>query len=238
MPPAPTNQIAHRRRAAGHRRGLTLIEAVLATVLLAMVTLSTTSMVSLVTGSTARQQKRLAAAELANRLMLIRIDDEENLPRPNETIAYRNDPSLTPRQQWRYRWDLDEERSVRLIPSETSNRTENGRTEAFARLGERIRLVTVRVWLAEQSGGSRVYTTEVPHARAVRLVDPIGLKNTDSFSRRFSGQQGIDRLLDTLLEGAEQFGGAGEQNRVRDALREGFGGGGGSGGGSGGGGSP
>ena len=206
--------------APAHRRGLTLIEVVLAAVLLAMVTLTATSMMSLTVGSTARQQKRLAAAELANRLMLIRMDDEENLPGPTETIAYRNDPSLTARQQWRFRWDIEEADSVRLESSEAAQGAEGGRNEAFLRLADRIKLVTVRVWLSEASGGSFSFDTEVPNARAVRLVNELSLRNQDSFARRFSGQEGINRLLDTVLEGAERFGGA-DRDAIQDAINGG-----------------
>ncbi|MEM0983035.1 MAG: type II secretion system protein [Planctomycetota bacterium] len=219
-----TTRRAIQRIAASHGRGLTLLETLLASILLAMVTLAITSIVSTISEAATEQQQRLAAAELANRIMLIRVDDEENLPGETQTIAYRPSEE-TPRKQWRYRWRLVEQDGVRLEPSATARGTANGGTsDAVQGLVQRTKLVRVDVWLSEESDGSFTDTPLVPRATAVRLVNPLNLRNKDSFSRRYSGEEGTARLLEDVLEGSPDAAGGAPPNaaqQVRDALRAG-----------------
>lgn len=88
----------HRSRAL--RRGATLLEVVLASVILGMVAVSVTSAISFVARSDLHGQRKLGAYELANRVILQYLDDPDLLP--SQSSPYDDGRFL-------YRWELIEE---------------------------------------------------------------------------------------------------------------------------------
>jgi len=167
---------------------VTLLETVLGVLLLGMVTATLAGAVGALRSQGERNRQRLAAMELANRLLLQYVDDEENLPSELLPVAY--DGLL-------YRW-RSEVRPVDVRISDAGRRTrdESGRT-GFD-FGRRLKVVSVSVWLAGESGGSDVENDRVPRASLSRIVDPIAFRNADSVDRRFGDDP--TRMMEVLLD--------------------------------------
>ncbi len=180
---------ARRRVARTARRGATFLEAVLGVVLLGLVTASLAGAVSFMNKADARLSRKLAAAELGNRLILQFIDDRESLPSPSLPIEYN--ATL-------YRWSLDEEPVKFNVRNEGTGQSTSG-VGGGASL-DRVRYVVVRVWLDTESGGSREFTSDVPHAVLTRLVDPLAFSNPDSLQTLLEQEDGINRLLELMMQ--------------------------------------
>jgi prepilin-type N-terminal cleavage/methylation domain-containing protein len=150
-----------------HRRGLTFIETVCAVALLGIVSATVYGAFNSILSSQQRQQHRLNAMELANRLILQYLDEASSMPTSGLPILYGKN---------RYRWDL-KEIPVRLLPSRPEIAEE--RASAAPISVDRMQAIAVRVWLSEESGGSTVYDTNIPAVALTRLMDPIALRNPD-----------------------------------------------------------
>jgi type II secretory pathway pseudopilin PulG len=188
---APHHVRAVRRgRARRHdaRRGSIILEAILATVLLGMIGATLAAAASFMTMSQRRSEQRLAAAELANRLMLQYIDNQDAMPSDSLPVEYNADL---------FRWTMDVQpvRIEMVNPTETQNARDVGGINF-----DRIKLVAIRVWLGEDSGGSRGYTTEVPNAFVSRLIDPLAFNNPDSLQTMLEEPGGLERLFQRLME--------------------------------------
>jgi hypothetical protein len=158
---------------------------ILSVALLSMLAATLAAHAGLVRSTQVRQQDRLACTELASRLLLQYIDGKETMPSPGLPLEYG--PRL-------YRWSLDEARVVmRLNPAALAAADKNI-------TADRIVQATVRVWLAEDSGGSVTYTDAVPHATLTRLVDPLALKNPDTIEKQFNTPEGLQKFLNQVLD--------------------------------------
>ncbi len=185
------------RGGRGVRPGVTFLEAVLGVVLLGLVTASLAASVSLMQRSHARLERRLAAAELANRLILQYIDDSQSLPSRSLPLEYGTDL---------FRWSMEEQR-VRFV-----TRTAATPTAGTAGVGsgvslDRVQMVMLRVWLAPESGGSTQYSSDIPGVVITRLVDPLAFSNPDSLQSLLEQPDGIERLMN--LFGDLDAGGGG-----------------------------
>ncbi|MEZ6244041.1 MAG: prepilin-type N-terminal cleavage/methylation domain-containing protein [Phycisphaerales bacterium] len=182
----------------GARRGMTMLEVVLAVVLLALLAATFATSHSYIHAAASREAQRLGAAEIANRMMLQYIDDKKMLPPQSTQLDYN---------QQRYRWSLDEiPVDLKLDPAAAENESQRG-----GGLGlERIRMIVVRAWLSEDSGGSYIYTDSVPSITLTRLFDPLGFEHhsPDSAERQLGTEEGIREVLDTILrlQGGTQSG--------------------------------
>ena len=182
--PQPNRRALHARA----RRGVTFLEALLASVLLAMVASTLAGGVAFMTNSQRRMDQKLGAAELANRLILQYIDDRESLPDRSLPIEYDIDL---------YRWTL-EEAPVEFV-------FDNIQADDAAGVGggaslSRIKLITVRVWLSADSGGALAYTSEVPSCTITRLIDPLAFNNPDSLKTLLEQPGGLERLFNSMME--------------------------------------
>ena len=121
------------------RRGLTLLETIFSTVLIASTAGLLASSVSDARGSLARQRNLLGVAEVANRLILIQIDNPDDLPQLGSTINYDGRA---------FRWDVRVEQSVTLDLSE-QGQIAMAETRQSLSFGKRVKLITAEVWLAE-----------------------------------------------------------------------------------------
>lgn len=169
------------------RRGLTLIETVVAVALLATLASVVVVGISMVMGQQIRQQQRLAAAEISNRLILQYLDDPDSLPDPNLPVAYGNE---------KYRW------TIVIAPVNLLS----ARAEVGSELEERSRLtldrmnaLTITVWLGEESGGSFTYEPSSPFFAITRVVDPVSnvTRNPDSLQNAARTEAGRARILNT-----------------------------------------
>ncbi|RMH26722.1 MAG: hypothetical protein D6692_08670 [Planctomycetota bacterium] len=182
---------------AASRPGVSFLEAILGVVLLGLVTASLAGAVSFMHKSEARLTRKLAASELANRLILQFIDDRESLPSRALPIEYG--PDL-------YRWSL-EEQPVEFQMETQGTGADTGGVGGGVSL-DRVRYVVVRVWLAYESGGSQTFSADVPHATLTRLVDPLAFSNPDSLQTLLEQPDGIERLMQLLMQLEDGTGGA------------------------------
>ncbi|HYE63632.1 MAG TPA: type II secretion system protein [Phycisphaerales bacterium] len=165
MEPARHNP---RRTRRSLRRGLTFIETVCAVALLGIVAATVYATFGTIMGTQDRQQHRLNAMEVANRLILQYLDDARTMPQAGLPVEYG---------KYRYRWELTEV-PVRLVPSRQDIADE--RASAAPISVDRMQALAVKVWLSEESGGSLQYDTAVPAVALTRLMDPIALRNPDT----------------------------------------------------------
>lgn len=176
------------RRRRARERGITILEVVFAVSLLAMTTATLLSANSYVLKSQGREAQRLGAAELANRLLLQYIDDKNSLPSDALPIEYH---------RWRYRWRMEERRvSIAYNPAADVDEEPTG-------IGpERVRLMVVRVWLSEESGGSALFNQDVPSVVITRFYDPLGFEyhSPDSNENTLSTDEGLREIMNEIIE--------------------------------------
>lgn len=153
--------------------GLTFLEVMCAAAILAGVAAAVLSALSYVFAANERDLKRLAAAEVANRLMLIRLDSEEEFKRLAPLVSYGND---------KYRYSMNQT-SVGILPAKPDPASTRGSSL------DRFLNVSLSVWLSEESGGSVEPTPGVPSAMLVRVVDPIPLRNPNSLVNTFKSDE-------------------------------------------------
>lgn len=168
---------------------MTFLEAILAVVLLSMVATTLSSAVSFMSQSQKRLEQKLGAAELANRLILQYIDDRDSLPDRSLPIEYDMDL---------YRWTL-EEAPVKFVFDSQAQSDDSGRVGGGVSLN-RIKLITIRVWLGPDSGGSRSFDPSVPNTIVNRLIDPLAFNNPDSLETLLQQPGGIEKLFESLLQ--------------------------------------
>ncbi len=187
----PSRHWTHRRACHHHvRSGVTLLEAILAVVLLGMVAATLASAAGFMGSMQNRMEQRLGAAELGNRLMLQFIDDRESLPSRSLPIEYNADF---------FRWTL-EEKPVRFNV-ENNVAAQSGASAVGSGVNlSRIKLVTITVWLGADSGGSRALEPGIPKATITRLIDPLAFSNPDSLSTLIEQPGGIEQLLQSFIE--------------------------------------
>jgi type II secretory pathway pseudopilin PulG len=169
---------------------MTLIEAVLAVVLLGMVGTMLASASGFMGNMQGRLGQRLGAAELGNRLMLQFMDDRDSLPSKALPIEYNAEF---------YRWTLEE------IPVTFNVETSDELQTSASAVGggvnlQRIKLISIKVWLGADSGGSRAFEQGIPSATITRLIDPLAFSNPDSLQTMLDQPGGIEKLLKAFVE--------------------------------------
>jgi type II secretory pathway pseudopilin PulG len=179
------------RRSRSNRDGLTLIEAVAAITLLAVLAAMVLSSLSGMIKAQTRQMQRLGAGEIANRLMLQYLDDPQTMPGEGLPVAYDGA---------RYRWQLAKS-AARLTPAVAGDNSRGGLSL------DRLGTVTVRVWLSEESGGAATFgQAGVPNYTLTRVVDPTYVfRNPDSLDNMIKNPQRM-REFQEMFTGVEQGG--------------------------------
>lgn len=194
----------------GSRRGLTLLECVLASALLGMVAAGFLGMISAIWGWQGRQQQSLGAAELANRLILTYLDDSTAMPSSSLPIEYG---------PYRYRWKMKAEAVKMRDPDDLPPEVAQKRAEKSQRSGlDRIKFVSVHVWLSEESGGGMTAGADTPQATLERLVDPLAFRNPDSIKKKFNNPGKLGEMLSDLAR--DQQGGDQGADKTKDKLGE------------------
>jgi len=161
------------------------MEAVLATTLLGMITVMVVGSVSYLRLGEVRRSRTLAAAEIAHRLTLQRLDEKRALdPLRGKPLEYKGDF---------YRWELNEQN---LRTREFFD--DGGAANASAtRTIDRLSRMTVRVWLAEDSGGAFEWAGAegVPRFELIRVFDRLPIHNPDSMKKLIESEEGIRDLI-------------------------------------------
>jgi prepilin-type N-terminal cleavage/methylation domain-containing protein len=190
------------------RRGLTLLECVLASALLGMVAAGFLGMISAIWGWQGRQQQTLGAAELANRLILTYLDDSTEMPSQFLPLEYG---------PYRYRWKMKEEGVKVRDPEDLPPEVAQKRAEKSQRSGlDRIKFVSVHVWLSEETGGAMEPEAGTPQATLERLVDPLAFRNPDSIKKKFMHPEKLSEMLGDIARGEQ--GGDGQTEKKKDKL--------------------
>jgi prepilin-type N-terminal cleavage/methylation domain-containing protein len=175
-----------RRRVIPARRGFSFLEVVAAAALLGVVAASLVGVTGFVATGQARQAQRLAAAELANRLILMYLDDPTDMPKGRAPIQYG--PNL-------YRWEYVEQ-PITLIEAKPEGRDANRAQSPLD--NNRFAEVTIRVWLSERSGGSAAFRGGAPSATLSRIFDPLALRNPDSGDNLLHNPQRMQEFMQRL----------------------------------------
>jgi hypothetical protein len=190
---------------------MTFLEAAAATALLGMVAAALVGVMSFLSASQARQALVLAASELANRLVLMYLDDPTAMPEGTRPIAYG------PHE---YRWEYAEE-PLTLIEAVPGGR-DPGRPQTLD--PNRFVQVTVRVWLSERSGGAARPVPGVPSATLTRMMDPVALRNPDSGDNLLNNPTRMQEFMRRMM-GFRDGTGGGTGGRGRERPGGGRGGG-------------
>lgn len=173
---------------AGARRGMSFLEVVVALAILSMIAATSMSAISSITGQARAARQRMAAMELANRLVLQYMDDPTRMPRAELPIEYA---------QERYRWRLHEG-SVSMVPVIAPEE----RTTLGPRRLDRFKTVSITVWLGEESGGTWQPEVGTPGAVLTRLMDPYALRNPDAIERLTKDPERLRSFLEAFTGGA------------------------------------
>lgn len=170
---------------------MTLLETVLAVVLLSLITASMAGVAAYITGSLERQRIRLAAAEVAHSLLIQYVDNKNEMPPETLPIGYGD---------YSFRWSISVE-PVMIEESATAQAIEADSANSNAmRLDRRMKIVSVTAWLGEASGGSLRLTEGVPTVQMARLFDTFGFKNPDGTVRYLEGEGGLAQLLEDVMD--------------------------------------
>ncbi|MBS0189055.1 MAG: hypothetical protein JSS51_13395 [Planctomycetes bacterium] len=183
-------------------RGITFLETVLAVALLGLTTMSVALTVNYISAASIRNAHRLNEAELANRLLLQFFDDPNSLPSDTQPIQYGKDG------EFRYRWTLGEEPVTVELPTPVNpNADDDRREQQLASMGRssldrfsRFRVVRVKVWLGEDTGGSYYPDPGVPQVTLSRVYDPADIPNwnPDKLRRQIDSGGGLKGVLDQM----------------------------------------
>jgi prepilin-type N-terminal cleavage/methylation domain-containing protein len=173
-----------------HRPGLTFIEIVVAVALLGVVSAAMFGVTSFAAGMQLRQQRMLACTEVANRLMLQYLDEPTKMPEAPKVAEYG--PVQTPSH---FRWEYREE-PIELIEANADARDQSHSSTLPT---DRFRQVTIRVWLSEDSGGSRFPDESTPTAVLSRMIDPLYPRNPDSFMNMLNDPAGFQQFMGSMM---------------------------------------
>lgn len=169
---------------------MTFVEVVLAAALLAVLAGGISAVFSFVVGVQTRERQRVMAMEVANRLIINFMDDSAKMPDQNKLLEYGPPDAPT-----KFRWRLRDDPVQVFEPQGDTRSTQSGLSL------DRFRIVTVQVWLSEQSGGAERPDGTTPEATLQRMFDPIGMRNPDAISRMMTSDSGL-RNLTSAISGA------------------------------------
>ena len=182
-----------------NRRGMTFLETIVAVAIIGMLAAAVTSAISFIGNTQRRQQRQLEAAEIAHRLILQYIDDPDEMPKPTETIGPING------DVFRYEQSLEPVAVSSAIDTSITNdsRSNNSSSQGAGAAGgislDRLGVVRIRVWLAEPSGGTRVFDPSMPGAVLARLYDPLAsITRPDTGQKIISNQDRLQQMMNQI----------------------------------------
>jgi prepilin-type N-terminal cleavage/methylation domain-containing protein len=165
-------------------RGLTLLETVLAVVILGLIAAAITGAISTAESMNTRARQTLAAHELAHRLILIALDDRDRLPAETLPLEYG---------AFRFMWDRSEE-PVRMSVSDAQT-SRGSAPQALSR----FRLLNVKIYAAE--GDSPQPYKGIVMASLSRVYDPAAPRNPESV-QVYRDPRKVGELIEMLTDPA------------------------------------
>lgn len=179
-----TSRSRKARPLAAARRAMTLLEVILAVLLLSLTVAAVTGAISAIIGMETEGRKRLEGYEICNRIMLQFLDDEEGLPGKGLPITYGDH---------KYFWDLDKTGARMVI----NKKQESGGANLQAL--DRFMLVGVTVYDATQNGNYE--TRGEPIAFLSRVIDPYAPRNPDSLDTYSNNPDKITKMIQGIFNG-------------------------------------
>jgi prepilin-type N-terminal cleavage/methylation domain-containing protein len=177
------------RRPRRARRGMTFIEVVCASAIVGIVAAAVFSAFSFVSLTQVRETRNLACMEVANRLMLSYLDNPSGLGEGQRVVEYG-----PPEAAAKFRYDLSEQ-PVKLVEVAADRRSDSRSPLKL----DRFKVITVRVWLSEESGGARSPGNNVPEATLTRMIDPVALRNPDSIANMMKDPRQYERFMQSIM---------------------------------------
>lgn len=172
---------------------MTLLEVVAAIAIVALLCSTVLGAVSYMQSIELRQTHALACGELANRMMLQYLDDKSAMPSAMTPLEYG---------AHRYRWSVSESpvgfQAVEASATAASTAPTGRQGRSTIPPEKRYRLVTVTVWLGEESGGAMQLAEGVPNARIGRLIDILAFRNPDSATNMLSQPGKMQEILEAI----------------------------------------
>jgi type II secretory pathway pseudopilin PulG len=178
-----------------------MLEIVAAAIILAMVASAIASTFGFVIRLESRNERRLGALEVANRIILQYLDDPDNFAQTlaNQPIDYG---------RYRYRWELrvqsGEFRTSEPVTNPTAANQPPRPTPTAGTAGTpnvRYELLTVNIWGVADYDRDRGNITDGLLATLTRVADPIAVhRNPDAFGRiditqLLTGSRGPQRII-------------------------------------------
>jgi hypothetical protein len=164
---------------------MTLLEVVLAVVLLGLISAAVTGTITFSARMDARADERLSAYEIANRIVLQYLDQRTALPDRNLPLQYG---------RFKFFWEcVDEKFEMKIKPPDTS-----GAARAAPRELDRFERIEVRVWRADDPTGNGIDLRRGEElAHLVRVLDPVAFRNPDA-AVRMATPEGIQDMMQRL----------------------------------------
>lgn len=133
-------------------------------------------------------RQTLAAAEIANRVLISYIDDPTSPEKLPDTIDY---------EQISYRWSIDVEPTVirDAHPGARVNRDGSPETQEALESMERV---TITAWLDDGTAGS-VAPGRTPTFTLERVINPFQYRGNDTLERLLADPQRQNRLLEQMM---------------------------------------
>lgn len=169
-----------RAPAPATRPGMTMLEVILAVLLLAVLVVSITSSISLIAAMESRARQRTNACELANRLILQYLDDEKSMPSDSLPLDYGKERYFWKKQDWNVRMNV--------------NRTQESTGPSLQGLN-RYKMVRVTVFESDESGDYPRPGVELVHME--RIYDPATARNPDSAHKL--DEEGIRKMINSIF---------------------------------------
>ena len=167
-----------------------MIEVVLASVLMGMISVMLVSGLGYVHASHRRHESQLGAAEMANRIMLQFLDSAKSLPSDALPIAYGS------RGELRYYWKLDKDK-IELRIDQAGAQAAADRASGIP-LKNRLELVTVRIWKEQILNVNPAISGHPSDFVLKRVIDSMSVRNPDSIMKIFSTREGMIEFLNQL----------------------------------------
>jgi type II secretory pathway pseudopilin PulG len=177
-------------RSGVSERGMTFLEVVFGAALVVMIGATVTGLFTYITSTQRREQRMLACAEVANRLMLNYLDNPAAMPDPNKVVEYG-----PPESPAKFRWEIKEER-IELEEARPEGR-DTAREGPLRR--DRMKQVTIRAWLSELSGGSQRPDGSTPQVTLARMIDPLALRNPDSTENMLKDPAAYQKWFEAMM---------------------------------------
>ena len=187
-----TPRSTSRRRTHASRRAITLLEVLLAVLLMTLTVASVMGAISSIAMMETNARHRLEAYEIANRIMLQYLDDEQGLPAKSLPITYGDH---------KFFWEIDKTPARMVI-----NRKQESGSPNLQAL-DRFLLIDVTVYDSDSSGQYDLKAE--PIAALARVIDPAAPRNPDSIDTFGTNPDKIRGLINSIVGGgAVQTGSA------------------------------